>query len=255
MGFFSFTSIFAKKKAEQTGHSIVQVLAKWDPETSSKAELEQMEKRLNKLVQEVAQARQIYQKEQDEADAINKLYRQKLKAAEILQQKQAQAPDNAEITDALNQLVSGLEEMFPEIEREELEAKEAKEFMKELEEVAKASAAKLKNAKKVLTSAKQDMKRAEIREQRAKERQEQAARLSGLRDETDELGSALAAMKKNAENANTRAEAATMKAKLLGTSSESEKPNDLIASAIEEAGQGPVKPSNISDRLAALKKK
>ncbi len=253
MGFFSFTSIFAKKKTEQAGQSIVQMLAGWDPETASQAELEQMENRLDKLVQQVAESRQIYRKEQEEADAINKLYEQRLKAAEILQTKQAENPDDSKVADALNELVAGLEEMMPEIDREVEEAREAKEFMEELEEVAKLSADKLKNAKKVLSKAMKDMARANVREERSKEREEQAAKLAGLRSETDQLGSALSAMKKNADDANARAEASNMKSKLISPSN-SEKNNDLIASAMKEAGGAP-KTANVADRLAALKRK
>ena len=252
MGFFSFTSIFAKKKTEKTGQSIIQLLAGWDPESASQADLEQMEKRLDKLVQQVAEARLIYRKEQEEADAINTLYSQRLKAAEILQAKQAENKDDAKITEALNEMVSELEEMLPEIKREEGEANEAKLFMEELEEVAKLSADKLTNAKKELDKAIKDMKRAEIREERSKDRESQAVKLAGLRDETDQLGSALAAMKKTAEESNSRAAASTMKAKLIAPS-QSEKTNELIASAMKEAKGGDEKSKSISDRLAALK--
>ncbi len=254
MGFFGFVSVFGKKKSQKVGQSIVQILASWDPETSSKVELEQMEKRLNKLVQEVAEARQVYRKEKEEADAINKLYTQRLKAAEILQQKLEADPGNNQIDSALAELVSELEEMQSEIEVEEQEAVEAKEYMEELEEVAKLSANKLKTAKKALSKAVQDMKRAKVREERAEEKAERSSRLAGLRDETDQLGSALSAMKKNAEESTAKAEAANMKAKLL-SHSKADESNDLIAAAMKEASGGAKTSTSISDRLSALKKK
>lgn len=253
MGFFSFTSIFAKKKTEKTGNSIIQLLAGWDPESASQADLEQMEKRLDKLVQQVAEARVIYRKEQEEADAINALYSQRLKAAEILQAKMTENGDDPKISEALTEMVSELENMLPEIKREEEEASEAKAFMEELETVAKLSAEKLTNAKKELDKAIKDMKRAEIREERSKDRETQAARLAGLREETDQLGSALSAMKKIAEEANSRADASNMKAKLIAPS-QSEKTNELIAIAMKEAKDGDKNALSISDRLAALKK-
>ncbi len=253
MGFFSFVSSFGKKKSEKVGQSIVQILASWDPETASKAELEQMEKRLNKLVQEVAEARQVYKKEQAEADAITALYNQRLKAAEILQVRLAEAPDSAETEKALTELVQILEEMQPEIEIEEQEAVEAKAFMEELEEVATLSAEKLKTAKKNLEKAVQDMKRAKVREERASESAERAAKLAGLREESDQLGSALSAMRKNADASNAKAEAAQMKAKLLGPS-DTEKESALIADAMKEAGGQPQATDSIANRLAALKK-
>jgi len=253
MGFFSFVSSFGKKKSENVGQSIVQILASWDPETASKAELEQMEKRLNKLVQEVGEARQVYKKERAEADAIKALYDQRLKAAEILQARLAETPENADAEKALTELVQLLEEMQPEMEVEELEAVEAKAFMEELEEVAALSAEKLKTAKKSLVKAVQDMKRAKVREERASESAERAAKLAGLREESDQLGSALSAMRKNADASNAKVEAAQMKAKLLAPG-KAEKENDLIASAMKEAGGQPQATESIASRLAALKK-
>lgn len=253
MGFFSFVSSFGKKKSEKVGQSIVQILASWDPETASKAELEQMEKRLNTLVQEVAEARLVYRKEQEEANAITALYNQRLKAAEILQTRLSEAPDNAETDKALTELVRLLEEMQPEIEIEEQEAVEAKAFMEELEEVATLSAEKLKTAKKSLTKAVQDMKRAKVREERAAESSEHAAKLAGLREESDQLGSALSAMRKNADDSNAKAEAAQMKAKLLGPS-KAERESSLIGEAMKEAGGQPQAAASISSRLAALKR-
>lgn len=253
MGFFSFVSNFSKVKTEKVGQSVVQALASWDPETASKAELEQMEKHLNKLVQEVAEARQIYRKEQEEADAINKLYSQRLQAAEILQKQLEADPGNTEVDEALNALVGELEEMQPEIEREEQEAVEAREFMEELEAVAKASAEKLKTAKKALSKAVQDMKRAKVKEERAKDRAERATKLAGLRDETDQLGSALSAMQKNAAEHTAKADAANMKAKLLSVGT-TDKKNDLIAAAMKEASGAGAPSASVKDRLAALKK-
>ncbi len=253
MGFFSFVSSFGKKKSEKVGQSIVQILASWDPETASKAELEQMEQRLNTLVQEVGQARLVYKKEQDEANAIRGLYDQRLKAAEILQNRLAETPGNAETETALTELIQILEEMQPEMEIEEQEAVEAKAFMEELEEVATLSAEKLKTAKKSLEKAVQNMKRAKVREERSSDTAERAAKLAGLRDESDQLGSALSAMQKNADASNAKAEAAQMKAKLLGPS-KVEKESTLISDAMKEAGGQPQASASISSRLAALKK-
>ena len=253
MGFFGFVKGFGKKQTEKVGQSIVQTLVAWDPESASRAELEEMEKKLDALVKEVAEARQMYKKEQEEADAIERLYNQRLQAAEILQQKLVDDPANPEVNEALNVLVGELEEMQPEIEREMAEAVEAKEFMVELEEVAKLSAEKLLTAKKTLQKAVQDMKRAKIKEERAKDKADRAARMAGLRSETDQLGTALSAMKKNADASTARAEAAGMKAKLLAPGS-AETNNDLIASAMKQASGSGVTSSSIADRLAALKK-
>ncbi len=255
MAFFGFIKNFGKQKVQQTGQSIVQILATWDPDTSSAAEIQQMEERLDKLTQQVAQAKQTYQKEQKEADAIEALYEQRLKAAEILQARLSEGGENsAQVEKALTDLVKGLESMQPDIEREMEEAGEAKAFMEELEEVAGVAAEKLRNGRKTLEAAKRDMARAKIREERAEDKTEHTAMLAGLRNETDQLGSALAAMRKETEKSNVKAEAMNLKTRLLAPTKE-EKGDTLIAEAMAQASGGSAKPANIADRLAALKKK
>ncbi|WP_432735861.1 hypothetical protein [Maridesulfovibrio sp. FT414] len=253
MSFFNFMKNFTKTKTRDAGKSIVQIIASWDPEAASTAEIEMMEERLDKLTQQIAKARFSYQKEQKEADEINALYDQRLKAAELLSTKLAANPGNAaEIEEALNLLITEMEEMKPEIEQEMLEAVEAKEFMNELEDVAKAAANKLKTARKSLDQAKRGMERAKIKQQRAQDRAEQSATLAGLRQETDNIGSALSAMQREADEANAKADAMNTKAKLLAPS-DNEKGNSLIADALNEV-KGDIRPANISDRLAALKR-
>ncbi|WP_035075484.1 hypothetical protein [Maridesulfovibrio zosterae] len=253
MSFFNFMKSFTKTKTRDAGKSIVQAIASWDPEAASAAEIEMMEERLDKLTQQVAEARSSYQKEQKEADEINSLFDQRMKAAELLSGKLADNPENAaEIEEALNLLVAEMEEMKPEIDREMMEAVEAKEFMGELEEVAKAAAGKLKTARQSLDKAKRDMERAKIKQERAQERAEQSAALAGLRNDSDNIGSALSAMQREAEEATIKADALSAKAKLLAPSPK-EKGNSLISQAMSEV-KGDAKPTNFADRLAALKK-
>ena len=257
MAFFSFIKNFGVQKVQDTGKGVVRALASWDPEGASEAEIKQMNERLDKIVKQVAEARQIHKKEQQEADEINKLYGQRLKAAEILEAKLVDTADadKAKLEQSLGKLLGQLETMQPEIEREEREAVEAKIFMEELELVAKTSAGKLKNARKTLDSAKRDMQMAKIREQRAKDQADRASMIAGINKETDQLGSALSAMQQEAKNANAKADAHSTKASLLATTKE-EKDDDLIASAMAEAKGTEIKPAgSISDRLSALRKK
>ncbi len=255
MAFFSFIKNFGVQKVQDTGKSVVRALASWDPEGASEAEIKQMNERLDKIVKQVADARQIHKKEQQEADAINKLYAQRLKAAEILEAKMASAGEADLTAQSLEKLLGQLETMQPEIEREEREAVEAKLFMEELEIVAKTSAEKLKNARKTLDGAKRDMQMAKIREQRAKDQADRASLVAGISKETDQLGSALSAMQEEAKNANAKADAFKTKASLLATTEE-EKDDDLIAAAMAEAQGTHEKPAgSISDRLNALRKK
>ena len=256
MGISSFIGRFGAKQVQKVGQSVMQVLVAWDPETASQVEINEMEKHLDGIVSQVAKARQDYNREQQEEEEIVRLYNQRLAAAEKLQKDlTTAAPDKAkQIEEAINQLLCQLEEMHAEVEREKQEAEEAKFFMNELEQVAQMTADKLKTARQTLEKAKRDMQKAQIEKERAEDKAQRAAQVVGLRDGVSQLGSALEAMKKNANEARTQAEASNLKANLLqrpvgGTS------NDLINDALKSVtSEGTEKPSSIADRLAALKK-
>ena len=105
-------------KAMQAG---VEALVRWDPQSASEAELRTMEQHLDDLGRQVAMARQSYDKEQREADAIQALSQQRMAAAEQLQRQIAAEPDatrKAGLEQSLGTLVTMLEQMAPEIERE-----------------------------------------------------------------------------------------------------------------------------------------
>src|SRR5262249_60630204 len=65
-------------KAMQAG---VEALVRWDPQSASEAELRTMEQHLDDLGRQVATARQSYEREQKEADAIQTLSQQRIAAA------------------------------------------------------------------------------------------------------------------------------------------------------------------------------
>jgi hypothetical protein len=77
-------------KAMQAG---VEALVRWDPQSASEAELRTMEQHLDDLGQQVAMARQSYDRERKEADAIQALSAQRMAAAEQLQKQIAAEPD------------------------------------------------------------------------------------------------------------------------------------------------------------------
>ena len=57
-------------KANQAVTAGVEALIRWDPKSATEAELRTMEQHLDELGTQVAQARQSYDREQKEADAI-----------------------------------------------------------------------------------------------------------------------------------------------------------------------------------------
>jgi chromosome segregation ATPase len=147
-------------KAVQAG---MEALVRWDPKSASEAELRTMEQNLDQLGRRVAQARQSYDKEKREADAIQALATQRMAAAEQLQNQYNAETDpakKAELERSLNTLVGLLEHMAPEVDREKKDAADAKDFLEMLEKTYAEAGGKLREGRAQLERAQRDMARA-----------------------------------------------------------------------------------------------
>ncbi|UEM18941.1 hypothetical protein JL100_017785 [Skermanella mucosa] len=251
----SFIRNLVGVKTDRAVQASVEALVRWDPQAATEAELRTMEQHLDDLGLQVAHARASYEREKKEADAINALSRQRLAAAEQIENQVAAETDpgrKAAFEKSLNTLVSMLEEMAPEIEREEAEAKDAQEFLEMLEQTYADAGTKLKRARSELDRAQRDMSRAQQQREAAERRAEAARQAAGLASATSGLSVALKAMQDSAARDMASADAAASKAKLLKpTKPEEDDPN--IAAALRLAsGQAPA-PAALSDRLAAIR--
>ena len=239
-------------KAMQAG---VEALVRWDPQSASEAELRTMEQRLDDLGRQVATARQSFEREQKEADAIQALSHQRMVAAEQLEKQIAAETDptrKAGLERSMATLVTMLEQMTPEIEQERKDAAEAKDFLEMLEKTYAEAGGKLRQGRSELERARRDMARAGQQRQVAEQQAEAARRAAGLTGATSSMTVALKAMHEAAAKDLASADAATAKAKLLRpTQPEQEDPNIAAALAVA-AGRSPA-PQSLSDRLAALK--
>ncbi len=256
---FGFMKNLGKQKLGDAGRSLTEAIVSWDPEGASQAEIETMIEDLDKITREAANARQTFQKEKTQADAVKANYDRHLQAAELLNQKLETAKtagndaDVKSLGESLEKLLKELETLRPEVEREAKDADEAKSVMEELEEFARVAAEKVKNARTQLEAGKREMQRAELEKQRAQERAGHAERLAGLREETSNLGVALSAMNRQAEKARTEAAAAGMKANLLSPEKSSEDKN--IEEALKAVSGETAEPQgSFAERLAVLKK-
>jgi len=239
-------------KAAQSG---VEALVRWDPKSASEAELRTMEQHLDDLGREVAQARLSYDQENKEAVAIQSLSQQRMAAAEQLQ-KQAELETDparkAALEKSLETLVSMLETMAPEVDREKKEAADAKDFLQMLENTYADAGGKLKSARSTLQQAQRDMGRAAQQREMADRQAEAARRAAGLASSTSGLTVALKAMQDAAAKDLISADAQMAKAKLLRpTAPERDDPN--IVAALAQASGKPLQPTSLNDRLAALK--
>jgi chromosome segregation ATPase len=251
----SFIRNLVGVKADDAVQAGVEALVRWDPQSASEAELRTMEQHLDDLGRQVATARQSYDREQREADAIQKLSQQRMAAAEQLQRQIAAEPDKtrqAALNHSLETLVNMLEQMTPEIEREKKDAVDAKDFLEMLEKTYAEAGGKLKQGRSELERARRDMARAGQQRQVAEQQAEAARRAAGLTSATSSMTVALKAMHDAAAQDLASADAAAAKAKLLRpTQPEQDDPN--IAAALAAASGAPPAPQNLTDRLAALK--
>jgi flagellar biosynthesis chaperone FliJ len=250
-----FMSNLVGVKANQAVQAGIQALVRFDPKGATEAELRTMEQHLDELGVQVAQARQGYQREQQEADSIQALAHQRMAAAEQLQKQSASETDpsrKASLDSSLGTLVDMMEKMAPEVDREKQEAADAKSFLEQLEGAYADAGGKLKQARSQLDQAQRDMARAAQQKEAAAQQAEMARRAAGLTQITSSLTVALKAMQDSANKDKIAADAAMSKARLLRpTSPEKDDPNIAKALAIA-SGTAPA-PTNIADRLAALK--
>jgi chromosome segregation ATPase len=239
-------------KAAQAG---VEALVRWDPKSASEAEMRTMEQHLDDLGREVALARQSYDRESKEAEAIQSLSHQRMAAAEQLQAQLDAASDparKASLETSLGTLVTMLEQMAPEVDREKKEAADAKDFLQMLEQTYAEAGGKLKTARSALEQAQRDMGRAAQQREQAERQAEAARRAAGLASTTSSLTVALKAMQEAASKDLVEADAKMSKARLLRpTAPEQDDPN--IAAALAQAAGKPTGPQTLSERLAALK--
>ena len=251
----SFIRNLVGVKADNAVQAGVEALVRWDPQSASEAELRTMEQHLDDLGLQVATARQSYDKEQKEADAIQALSQQRTAAAEQLQRQIAAEPDanrKAALERSLETLVTMLEQMVPEIERENKDAADAKDFLEMLEKTYAEAGGKLRQGRSELERARRDMARAGQRREMAERQAEAARRAAGLTGATSSMTVALKAMNEAAARDLASADAAAAKAKLLRpTQPEHDDPN--IAAALAMVSGKPAAPQSLSDRLAALR--
>jgi chromosome segregation ATPase len=242
-------------KMDQAVEAGIEALVRWDPKSASEAELRTMEQHLDELGREVALARQSFDREQKEAKTIQLLSDQRMAAAEQLQHQIATETDagrKATLEKSLSTLVTMLEQMAPDVEREKQDATDAKDFLETLERTYAEAGGKLKTARAELERAQRDMGRAEQQREQAERQAEAARRAAGLASTTSSLTVALKAMQDAAAKNLASADAAMSKARLLKpTRPEQDDPN--IAAALALAQGKPAVPQSLDERLAALR--
>lgn len=254
---FKFLLAFGKKTVVNASDDLATMLINFDPETAEEIQIEALEKALDDQLKAGAEAEQDYRKEQAEAIAIQKLQDSKIQAAETLSARLESATkksDKEAIETSLGKLLTDIENMQADVDREVAEALQAKEIWLEYQAADKELAEQVKNARKMFEDLRRNKKSADIKKQRAERQAENAAKLAGIRNGGDRMNKVMEVMQKNVDKANAEAAAATRKADLLKPApSVTEDP--LIAEALSAANGTTAAPVSMKDRLAALKSK
>lgn len=257
-GKLKFLKGYGATKVQDATTALTEAIVKFDTEGATEATILVMDDNVNQLLKEAAQARIEFEKEKKEADIIVGLYNQRLSAAETLSTQIEEATTAGDtkkvnsLTKSLEALLTMIEDMADDVEREKQEAVDAQEILEELEGAAKEGAEQLKDARAEIKKAAQGMKKAQLAEERAKKKRERAELASGVRKTGSGLNVALEAMKKQTEESTANADASAMKARLLKPEGGiDEDPNILAAMG----GASDTSTLSISDRLAGLKKK
>ena len=254
---FSFFKNVVGVKADQAVNSAIQAIVSFDPKSATEAELRTMEQNLDQIGRQVAEARQTYDKEKREADAIQTLSQQRMAAAEQLQDRMSAETDparKAELERSLATLVGMLEGMSSDLDREKQDEADARAFLDSLQDTYNQAGQKLKSARDDLTRAERDMNRAQQQRDMAAQRAETARQAAGLTQATSGLSVALKAMQDNASRSLAEAETANAKARLL-TPTRPERDDPNIAQALAPVQGRRPPPPPLTDRLAALRQK
>ncbi len=255
---FSFMKSFVGVKGQQLGQDIVKAIVEMDPESASQAQLDQMEKDLDKAGAVIQKLRTDYDRELREYQDAKKRYDQLLAAAELLQRKldNPATADKAGIEASLSKLLGQLEQLQPEVEAEQKDVDEVQAMLDQAQAAYREKAEALTQAKQNLERAKRDMQRAVQDQERAAEKAQRAAEVAGLRDtKVSGLTVATDAMQRRADEARAKAEAAKLKADTLTTLTKPNSDDANIAAALKEVqGGGAPGGSSLAERLAKLKK-
>ena len=249
--FSKFLKHYGKGKIQQGIASLNDAIVGFDPEGATEAAIQEMEENFDNINREYSKAKQEWSREQGEADTIVKLQTQRMAAAEHIAGQLESDPDNTQLNGALNQLLTALEEMQDDIQREVDEAVDAKEVMEELDLTVKMYADKLKSARSDMKKAANTMEKAKRQEERAEEKAARAAQQAGLKSSVGGLSSALESMNRQAQEAQAGADAAKRKADLLSTTTVEDA--YAIAAMAAVSGEAP-KATSAKDRLAALRR-
>ena len=249
-----FLKHFGLNKASNLLDDFTGAVVAFDPETASRSQLAMMEEELDRLGYRLAEAEEEVRRERQETREIETKYEKYLSAAGSLEEQVLNEtnPDERERLEmSLSRIITRLEELKPEIEREKQEDQDVEAWSRELRTSFEDLAGKLKTAHRDLKSAQRQMELAQLQRDRAREANRRAKEAAGMVNSMSAMSVALDKMNQQTARARAEADTLNLKAGLFRADQLEDDPN--IAKALSHAERGAGPPSSLSDRLAALK--
>jgi len=250
-----FLTHYGMNKASEVLDEFATAVVAFDPQAASKAQISMMEEELNKLGDRLATAEAELRREHQETEQLQRSYEQYLQAAQILENKLSETDDaaaRAEVEASLAKIIDKLEQLQPEIAREQEEDREVEAWRTELRQSFEALAKKIRTAHAELKSAHRQMDMARLQQQRAQEQERRSKETAGLTNSMNSLTVALDAMNQQTAKVRAETEATKLKASLYQADRIESDPN--IAAALATAqGETSLARGSLSDRLSALR--
>jgi chromosome segregation ATPase len=252
-----FLKHYGMNKANDVLEEFASTVVAFDPQAASNAQIAMMEAELHKLGKRLAEAEAEVRREHLETAELRQRYEEYLEAARVLEARlngSEASQERAEIEASLGRAIARLEQLKPELAREEQEDQEAEAWRAELRRSFEELGQKLRQSKGELQSAKRQMEMARMRNERALEKDRKVREAAGMAGSISALSVALDAM--NQQTAKLRAESETLQLKAGLFKAEQMENDPHIAAALNEArGKRDQSPRSLSDRLAALETK
>ena len=241
-----FLKHYGVAKANEVLEDFAQQVVAFDPASASKAQIAGMEQELGKLGQRLVEAEQEVQREHRETKQLEATYGELLSAARIVEGEltglEGMARADKEAT--LETIVTELERLKPEIEREIGEDQEVDAWRAELRRAYDELAAKIRTAHQELSSARRQMDMANLQHQRAELR-------GGMGRTLATMTTALDAMNRETARIRSETEVLKMRADVMGGDRIAQDPG--VAQALAKArGQTRISGQSLTSRLSAL---